>query len=317
MWRAFRMPRRHHAMQGEFERARGVGEEVGDAAQRLVGGRIEHVQDGADQECVGGFFPMVAALEGALRVDQDVRDVLHVAHLVRAAADFEQGVVRGRPCICGVEQEAVREARAPPCRQMPVLALDVVDDSGGWPSEKSWDHEPDAFARTRGSEGHDVLGTGVAQIVRLGLRKLAEEDSLAAQQASTRGLPGFRPARGSVGDDALGRASTPSRHGHGAKRGQGTPGSCDASSVQEDGRRICIEGEPPRKQAPREVDRLLAQKEPGSTKLRLVVQGACRPLSARPERGQGHETDDKDLSKKDAGGHAAVLSRCSAPRWRA
>ena len=120
--------RRHHSMQRQLERASRVGEEVGDAAQRLVLAGVEHMQDGADQQRVRSLLPMVAAFECAFGIDQDVRDVLHIAHLMRAAPDFQQRVVRGRFRIGRVEQQAVREARAPAGRDVPVLALDVVND---------------------------------------------------------------------------------------------------------------------------------------------------------------------------------------------
>src|SRR2546430_11749049 len=40
--------------------------------------------------------PVVALLQRAIGIDQDVRDVLHVAHLMRAAPDFQQRVVGRR-----------------------------------------------------------------------------------------------------------------------------------------------------------------------------------------------------------------------------
>jgi hypothetical protein len=53
------------------------------------------MQDGADQQRVAGLLPMVPPFERSFRIDQDVGDVLHVAHLGLAAADFEQGIVGG------------------------------------------------------------------------------------------------------------------------------------------------------------------------------------------------------------------------------
>src|SRR3546814_8858338 len=73
-----------------------------------------------------GLLPMAAPLQRALRVDQQVGDVLHIPHLLRAAAYLQQRVVRRRARVDGIEVEAVREARAPAGRELPVLALDVV-----------------------------------------------------------------------------------------------------------------------------------------------------------------------------------------------
>ncbi len=47
--------RRHHPVQGQLERAGRVGQEVGDAAQRLVLACVEHMQDGADQQACEVF----------------------------------------------------------------------------------------------------------------------------------------------------------------------------------------------------------------------------------------------------------------------
>ncbi|MNT85999.1 hypothetical protein D3C72_2262380 [compost metagenome] len=85
------------------------------------------MQDGADQQSMAGLLPVVAPLQRAFGIDQDVCDVLHVAHLMRATPDLEQRVVSSRPRIRRVEQKAVREARAPAGSETPVLALDVMD----------------------------------------------------------------------------------------------------------------------------------------------------------------------------------------------
>lgn len=104
--------RRRHPVQSQLERASRVTEEVSDAAQRLVLARVEHMQDGADQQRVRGLFPVVAAFECAVGIDQNIGHVLHVAHFMRAAPDFQQRVVGGRLRIGRVKQQAMREARA-------------------------------------------------------------------------------------------------------------------------------------------------------------------------------------------------------------
>jgi hypothetical protein len=73
-------------------RARGVRENGGDAGERLVRLRVEHVQDRAAEQGVGCGLPMVARLLLAGRVDEDVGDVLRVAHLREPLADFEQRI---------------------------------------------------------------------------------------------------------------------------------------------------------------------------------------------------------------------------------
>ena len=62
------------------------------ARQRLLALGVEHVQDGAGQQRVGGLVPVIAPLARPFRIDQDVGDVLDIAHLVRALAHLQQRI---------------------------------------------------------------------------------------------------------------------------------------------------------------------------------------------------------------------------------
>src|SRR6516225_1222527 len=90
---------------------------------------------------------MVPPLQGPFRIDKDVGDVLDIAHLGVSAPDLEQRVVSRGYRIGGIEEEDASEARAPARGQLPVLALDVVDDCGPRPGEQRRDDESDALAR--------------------------------------------------------------------------------------------------------------------------------------------------------------------------
>ncbi len=83
----------HHRLQCCLDRAAWIGQEVGDASERLVLFNIENMQDGADQQRVAGLLPVVSPFQRSFRVDKDVGDVLDVAHLSIAAADLEQRIV--------------------------------------------------------------------------------------------------------------------------------------------------------------------------------------------------------------------------------
>ena len=86
------------------------------------------MQDRADQESVAGFFPMVPLFQAAFGIDQDVGYVLDVAHLPLAAANLEQRVV-GRGLLVGrIEQQHAAVSGAKAGGELPVLALDVMDD---------------------------------------------------------------------------------------------------------------------------------------------------------------------------------------------
>jgi len=190
-------------MQRDLEGACRIGEEVGDATQGLVFDGVEHVQDGAHQQRMAGFFPVVALLQCAFGVHQDVGDVLHVAYLVVAAPHFEQRVVCGRLRIGRVEQQAVAEAAAPAGGEVPVLALDVVDDGGAKPGQQRRNDQAHALAGARGCEGQSVFGTFVAQVLAL---MQPEEHPGGLGQSGLADFGGIGPAGGAVGGDQAGLA---------------------------------------------------------------------------------------------------------------
>src|SRR5215813_4383211 len=51
---------------------------------------IENVKNDPDQKGMAGLFPMGSAFEGPFRFDQDVSDVLNIAHFDRALTDLKQ-----------------------------------------------------------------------------------------------------------------------------------------------------------------------------------------------------------------------------------
>src|SRR5450759_251358 len=100
---------------------------------------------------------MVAPLQGALGINEDVGNVLHVAYFMLTAPYFEQRVVSGRTRVCWIEQQTMRETRAPYRSELPVLALDVVDDGRARPGKEGRHDEPHALPRPRRGKGHDML----------------------------------------------------------------------------------------------------------------------------------------------------------------
>src|SRR5438552_4370915 len=104
------------------------------------------MQDRADQERMAGLLPVIASLKRTLGIDQDISDVLDVAHLGVAAAHFEQWIVRGRQRIGRIEEEYAAKAGTPACGELPVLALDVVDDGRTRPGQECGDDESDPLS---------------------------------------------------------------------------------------------------------------------------------------------------------------------------
>src|SRR4051812_38331569 len=98
---------------------------------------------------------MVAPLERAFRVDENVGDVLDVADFLRAATNLEQRIVARRAHIRRIKQQRVREALAPAGGQLPILALDIVDDGRAGPAEQSRYDEAHTLARPGRRKGHD------------------------------------------------------------------------------------------------------------------------------------------------------------------
>src|SRR3546814_13521964 len=90
------------------------------------------------------------------------------------------------------------EARSPSGRQLPVLALDVVDDRRAGPAQQRRDNEPDALPAAGRGKSHDMLGAVVAQIAAV---LAADKDTRLARQASPIDLAVGRPARRTLGRD--------------------------------------------------------------------------------------------------------------------
>ena len=83
---------RQHDPQRAFDGPARIGQERRDAMQRLVFFGVEHMQNSACQQGMGRFLPVVAPLAGAVGIDQDIGDVLDIAHLGRTLAHFEQRI---------------------------------------------------------------------------------------------------------------------------------------------------------------------------------------------------------------------------------
>jgi hypothetical protein len=86
------------------------------------------VKDRANEQRVAGLLPVIAAFERAFGIDQHVGDVLDIADFGHAAPDFQQGVVCRRVGIRRIERQNPAELRAETGCQVPVFALDVMDD---------------------------------------------------------------------------------------------------------------------------------------------------------------------------------------------
>src|SRR3546814_3182141 len=94
------------------------------------------------------FFVFVFKQKTAyeMRISDWSSDVCSSDLLPDAAPHFEQGIVGRRSRVGRIEQQDPVETRAEACGQLPVLALDVMDDGRPRPGQQRRDHKPDALA---------------------------------------------------------------------------------------------------------------------------------------------------------------------------
>ena len=140
------MRRVHHGAQGCLDRTAGIGQKTRDAGERLFLLGVKDMQDRADQQRMAGLFPMVALVETALGIDQNIRDVLDIADFPLPLTDFQQRVVSCGMHIGRIEQQDAAVMGPEAGRQIPVLPLDVVHDATSRPGQQRRHNETDAFA---------------------------------------------------------------------------------------------------------------------------------------------------------------------------
>ena len=250
------------------------------------------------------LLPVIAPLERALRVHQDVGDVLHIAHLLRPATYLEEGVVRRGARIHRIEEQAVRESGSPPCRELPVLALDVVDHGGIRPGEERRHNEADALARAGRGKGHDVLGAIVAEVVAA---DTPEEDAGWPSEPRSTDIPVRHPVRRAVGRHELRLASPPNGAHDRGRSGEHSASPSDRPTGREDLRGVGLVGVPPLEEPPGVVDRNVVEDEPGCPEAHLVAERRGGPLRGVPDAGQDDPEDDQDLADENLGrGHAEI-----------
>ena len=71
------------------------------------------MQDGPHEQRMAGRLPVIAALERAFGIDENVGDALDVTAFPLAAADFEERIAGGAVRIGRIEQ-VTRTGAAPP-----------------------------------------------------------------------------------------------------------------------------------------------------------------------------------------------------------
>jgi hypothetical protein len=183
--------------------------------------------------------------------------------------------------------------------ELPVLALDVVDDGRAGPGQKGGQHQAHALARSGRGKAQAMLGAVVAQI---GLAELAQDHAGLAEQASGLGLARRGPTRGAVGVDIGAFAGAPNGHGDGRCGCKKAARRSHCRAAQEDARRVGVIDEPPPEEGGRGVDPVAAPDEPGWSQRLLVGQLGGGPLGRRPHGDQDDQANEENLAPEDPGG---------------
>ncbi len=102
-----------HDRQRRAECPVGIGKEARYARQRLLALGIKDVQDHADEQGVRLVDPVPEISELALRVHENIGNVLDVAHFAMPLTHFHQGIEMRRDHVGRVEPHAVGKLRAP------------------------------------------------------------------------------------------------------------------------------------------------------------------------------------------------------------
>ena len=257
------------ALERHLDRTFRIGEKSRHARQRFVRLGVEYVEDGADQQGVTGLFPMVAAFERSLRIDQDIGDVLDVPDFPFAASDFKQGVIGCRVGIGRIEQQHSAMPGAKTRRQCPVLAFDVMDDTAIRPGQQGRHDQTHPLPGPCRREAEDMLGSIMSEVI---LTKLAEHDTVRRGETSSVNFERRGPAGRAVGGGCLGFARAPYRHADRHCDRDEAARSGDIRTLNEDVWGVGVVGVPPPKEGRRQVDRHAGKRfAPWLSKLRLIA----------------------------------------------
>ena len=259
------------------------------------------MQDHRREEVGGALVPevQVAGLAPE-RVDQNADHILDVGDFHRTLADLEQRIPAHRVGIGRGEVEDVAERLPMIGRDVPKLALAVVDEGALRPGHQSRHHMARALTAARRADDDGVLRAAVGQIAALEPAQHPAPDLTAlAKQFGARDVRQVRPG---VTAKRLGRAPRAAgrerrekdrRHRHREPR---QPGAIEQPRVARLQRQIPF-GEGPR---PIEPDR--AEVRPARPQGGRVVQTVRRLLGGPTEAEQDRQDRDRQDEEETLGG---------------
>src|ERR1700679_2339906 len=141
---------------------------------------------------MAGFLPMIASLERAFGINQNVGDILRITYFVVSFTDLEQRIVGRAGGIGRIKQKYGSKPRTPAGGQLEILTLDVVDNRGIGPCQEGRDDEADTLSRPGRRKAQDVFGTVMPQVAAA---QTAKHDAVGSQKARTPHLLYICPPR--------------------------------------------------------------------------------------------------------------------------
>src|SRR5690606_9504567 len=126
-----------------------------------------------------------------------------------AAANLKQRIVGSGAYVGRIEEKNTAMPCAEAAGELPVLALDVVNDGRARPGEQRGHNEADALAGSRRCEAQHMLRAVMAQIVAI---KFSEDHTVGPQKPSLLNIWPLVPSRRTIGVDVVRLAFAQDRH---------------------------------------------------------------------------------------------------------
>lgn len=232
-------------------------------------------------------------MTGALGINENVRDVLNITDFPFSLPHFQKRIVSCRMHIGWIEQKGSAMTGPEACGQIPVLALDVMDNTASRPGQQRRHNEAHAFAGSGWRKAQHMLRAVMTKII---LAVPPQNDAIGAEQSGGMDFLILGPLRRTVGGDIAGFPCPDDRHEEGGGYGKNCPGRGDERAFGKDARRIGVIGKPPPEEGRWIIERPSGNFEPGIAELGLEAEPESHPLRCSPDHHHDDGEHDNDLA---------------------
>ncbi|SFA59677.1 hypothetical protein SAMN04487972_1252 [Paracoccus halophilus] len=236
---------------------------------------------------------MVTFVEAAFGINENIRDVLHITDFPFTLPHFQKRVVSCRVHIGRIEQQDAAMTGPETCGQIPVLALDVMDNATSRPGQQRRHDEAHALAGSGWRKAQHMLGAVMTKII---LAVPPQHDAIGAEQSGRMDFLILGPSRRTVGGNIAGFPCPDDRHEEGGSYGKNRPGRGDERAFGKDAGRIGVIGKPPPEEGRWIIERPSRNIEPGIAELWLEAEPESHPLRCSPDHHHDDGEDDNDLA---------------------